>query len=341
MASSGWRTDTPLERTLHEEPWRFEYRQALRLLELSRPGKKPLGVGIDPGKEAVRICSDATFGFPASDISRITAPESPSDPAVMDIGVIGLAGGMGPLPAVYTELIQERLRRKDTAFKAFLDMFNHRLASLLYRMWKTHRPGFEWVSPERSHLARYLFSFIGLGTEGLRGRMRVPDRSLLFGAGILFQRPRSMTGLEALLTHHFGIPCRGRQLVGRWLALSSDQVTVMGRNGRNNHLGRDVIVGGRVWDQQGKIRLIFGPMTFQRFLDFLPTGTAFASVGEFVRFYAGDQLEMSVELVLAPEEVPSSRVGGGKGPLLGWTSWISDGRKRSEPGRVSIGPTAS
>ena len=48
-------------------------------------------------------------------------------------------------------------------------------------------------------------AFLGLGISGLRNRMgkEVPDRVLLPYAGLLNQQPRSMIGMELLLSDHY------------------------------------------------------------------------------------------------------------------------------------------
>lgn len=81
-------------------------------------------------------------------------------------------------------------------------LFNHNLVSLLYRLRKHHRPGLEYTSPAEGQVANYLFALLGLGTEGLRCRLQVPDRALVFYTGLQAQQPRSMASLEALLADY-------------------------------------------------------------------------------------------------------------------------------------------
>jgi len=338
MATHGWGTDRPVEKLLFEEGHRFDFYQAVKLLEMLQPEKASVGEGPEPGKEAVHFKSKVAVQFPATELSEITPPGADGKPAEMTVNFLGLAGCLGPLPMPYTELILERVWHKDTALRDFLDIFNHRLISLLYRVRKTHRVGFDFRSPEQSNFASYLFSLIGLGTKGLQGRMRVRDRSLLFYAAFLTQRPRSMIALERLLSDYFKVRVKGVPLCGQWHRLEEDQLTYIGVSGQNQILGHSAVVGTRIWDQQGKYEICVGPLTFREFLDFLPIGDRFTPLCELTRFYVGTELEFDIRLMLKGDEIPESRLGVTGGPRLGWTSWLKTRKSKAEYGEVGLSP---
>src|SRR5262249_43400945 len=147
------------------------------------------------------------------------------EPMKMTVNFLSLAGAAGSLPSPHTELILERDAHGDPALREFLDIFNHRLVSLLYRVRKTNRLGFDHKTPGKDLFSHYLFSLIGLGTGGLREQMEIEPRSLLHYAGLLAQHPRSMIGLEVLLADYFQIPVKGEQFISQWLDLDEDQLT--------------------------------------------------------------------------------------------------------------------
>jgi len=341
MATHGWGTDRSIDKLLFQESHRFDFYQAVRLLEMLHPDTIPVAEGSEPEKEAVRFKSRVSLAFPATDISRINPSSYNGGPAEMTVNFMGLAGCTGPLPMPYTELILERTWNKDTTFRDFLDIFNHRLISLLFRVRKAHRPGVDVTSPEKSHFARYLFCLIGLGTKGLLGRMRVRDRSLLFYATFLTQQPRSMIGLERLLSHYFNATISGVPLCGQWRYLEEDQVTSVGVSGQNQILGHGAILGTRLWDQQGKFQIRVGPLALRDFLNFLPIGGGFIPLCELIRFYVGDELEFEIRLLLADEEIPESRLGLPRGPRLGWTSWLKTGEPEVQYDQVKFSPRFS
>ena len=336
MAAYGWRSSRSVVEFLFAEAYRFDFYQAVRLLEQMFPDRFPIGDRAQPDHEPVRFRSRVGMSFPASDVHQVMARGGEGPPVRMVVNFMGLAGGFGPLPAPYTELILERLRARDTGLRDFLDIFNHRLVSLLYRARKTHRIGFDPRSPEQTPFAQYCFALIGMGTDGLRGRMGLDDRALLYYAGMLGDRPRSMVGLEAFLSDYFEVQVKGRQFLGQWYRLAGDQRTAIGVSGQNQRLGRDTVLGGRVWDQTGRFLLRIGPLTFAQFQDFLPTGKAHKALCELVRFYAGQDFEFEIQLVLQADGVPESRLGGVDGPRLGWTSWLRTQSIRGSDDQVKL-----
>jgi len=331
-------TDSPLERTLFKKGYSFTFFQAVKLLEILYPEQNSVGTHSEPAREPVRFTSKVSLEFPAGDIDEIAAPDTPGEPADMAVNIMGLAGALGPLPAAYTELILERARKKDTALRDFLDIFNHRLIALLYRVRKISRIGFDFASPQHSNVARYLYSLMGLGTAGLQQRMQVPDRALLFYTAHFARQGRSMAGLESLLADYFGIAIKGRQFRGQWHRIADDQITMLGISGQNQILGDTATIGTRVWDQQGKFELRVGPLSAEELLFFLPDGTAFAPLCELTRFYVGTGLDFEIVLIARKGDIPTADLGGTMGPRLGWTSWLGTRERETEHDTVRLSP---
>ena len=339
MASYGWRKDASLEEWLFNEGHAFEFFQAVRLLEILFPERIPVGEGSDPSRVVVMFQAKTGLDFPASEVERVIPPEKPGEAARMKVNVLSLSGALGPLPHAYTEVVLDRLKHHDTAMRDFLDIFNHRLISLLYRVRKTMRLGFDFKSPDRDPFHRFFYCLGGLGTGWLRGRMQAPDRSLLYYTGLLAMQPRSMAGLEAILSDFFGVPVQGRAYRGKWYNLEDTQVTrIGGWRGQNRTLGVNAVLGGRVWDQERTFRLVLGPLTFRQFEDFLPINDGFTHLCELTRFYTGDEFDYDIQLVLRAVEVPASRLSARHGPRLGWTSWLRTRFFRRDDDQVVLSP---
>jgi type VI secretion system protein ImpH len=349
MATTGRRGVRPLIELLADEPYRFDSRQAVRVLERIAPGRVPVGLRGDPSDEAVAFRSSLSSAFPASDIDRIEMlPQSNGVWAnggrpVVTVNFLGLAGAFGPLPVGLTELVARRARRGDTASRDFLDIFNHRLISLMIRSWRLFRLALQGTSPEETSFAYYLFALLGLATEGMRttrgrhphNRLDGLDRSLLGLTGLLNQRPVSLHAVERTLAVHFALPVRAVPLQGAWLQLEPEQRTAIGPGGRNQALGRDALVGGRVWDQEAGILIALGPMGFREAFAFLPTGTGFAQMRVLLGFILGDAFDVRLQLTIRPQSVPASKLGKTGSMRLGWTAWLSS-RRRSEPAVATI-----
>jgi type VI secretion system protein ImpH len=322
MAAFGWRKDRAVGAALFGEGHRFDFHQAVRLLEILFPGRTGVGEGTEPEREVVRFKSRVGLDFPASDVVEVRRRRGREGaPAEMVVSFLGLAGQFGPLPQSFAELILERVGQHDFALRDFLDLFNHRLASLLYRVRKKYLPVMEQKPPDEGLMATSLFSLAGLGTPGLLGRMGVQDRALLLYTGLLVGSPHTMVGLEEMLSHYFAVEARVEPFRGGWLVLDPEQRTALGaRTGCNHRLGEEALLGSRVWDQGAGFELRLGPMSLRRFLSFLPSGHAFASLVALVRFYVGEELGFSVRLVLAAAEVPELRLGPAGDSRLGWSA---------------------
>ena len=71
MATYGWREKHSVEEWLFEEGYRFDFFQAIKLLEKIHPDRVPIGEGSEANKEAVAISSSIDLEFPASDVAEV------------------------------------------------------------------------------------------------------------------------------------------------------------------------------------------------------------------------------------------------------------------------------
>jgi type VI secretion system protein ImpH len=345
MAAKGRRGVRPLSELLAAEPYRFDSRQALRVLEALAPGAAPVGLRSDPCDEAVAFRSSLGAAFPASDIAQVEIPpqRDRSRRPVVTVNFLGLGGAFGPLPAALSESVAQRARSGDTASRDFLDIFNHRLVSMMMRCWRLFRLTLQNTSSEETSFAFYLFALLGLATEGMRitrgrhprNRLDGLDRSLLGLTGLLNQRPFSLHAVERTVGVHFGLPVRAIPFCGMWLELEPGQRTAIGAGGRNRTLGDGAVLGARVWDQAGGILIALGPMGFREALTFLPNGSAFAQMRTLLDFLLGGAFAVRLQLTINPQKIPLSRLERGGSMRLGWTAWLSS-RPRHSPGIVTI-----
>jgi type VI secretion system protein ImpH len=352
MGSADGGESAGLSRELLEEAYRFEFFQAVRLLEHARreregrsreAGFEGHGVGRDtrPASEAVRFRALPSLSFPAGAVNEVriartrTGGREESHSPEMLVNFLGLTGPNGVLPRHYTETLLQRIRDKDDSLRDFLDLFNHRLISLFYRAWEKYCLP---VTYERSQLddpggdpdpvTRGIFGFDGLGTNGLRNRLEVHDEVFLHYSGHFAHFPRSAIALECLLADHLEMPVAVLQCQGQWLKLElDDQATMPSRaepNGRNNRLGVNLVVGDRVWDVQSKFRLRLGPLSWLQFRSLMPNGRALRPLCQMTRFYAGPTLDFDIQPTLIPREVPPCELTGDpdNGPYLGWNAWM-------------------
>src|SRR6266496_2277890 len=184
MEAEGGRFGAPLDKQLLDESYRFDFFQAVRLLERLQPGRIPVGRhGASPNREIVRFRSLPTLNFPPSQIDSIRAvpnqDEPDAAPLEMIVAFMGMIGPMGVLPSHVTELAAERARYKDSSLWSFLDLFGHRMVSLFYRAWERYRFTVAYERGDADDFTEYLFGLIGTGTGGIREQLLFPDKGLL------------------------------------------------------------------------------------------------------------------------------------------------------------------
>ena len=332
---------------LFAAPGRFDFFQAVRVLERLAATEARAAVGGDTGpeQEAVHFRVLPALRFPSGAVAKASA--GADAPAELVAAFGGLTGPDGILPQHYTALVIGRSRLKDHTLRDWLDMFHHRLLSLLTRAWEKNR----WaavVDRQRAEGAaredaatRAGFAVAGFGTGGLRERLKLPADVPVFYAGLLSRQPRTATGLEQILGEFFGWPVKVEQYAGQWLYLDAENKAVLpggnrdtrpagssadraGSGGLNHTLGRDVVIGRRVWDVQSSVRVVVGPLAAAAFRSLLPGGHARQPLCEMVRLYLGLEFDAEVRLVLKPNAVPVTALDYDErdGPRLGWNTWV-------------------
>lgn len=344
-----------VERLLFDEPYAFDFFQAVRLLERIRPESRPVGHDSLPRKESVRFRALLSLSFPPSTVNDLEPRIE--KPPLMTVAFLGLTGPSGILPRHYTERLMREAREakgpEKFASRDWFELFNHRLISLFYRAWEKYRFFIPYERQAGKHgeldpFSQMLFSLVGLGMKPLRDRFRVSVRvvrddeehrkdlarieelALLHYSGYLSHYPRSAVALEAMLNDFFQLPMGLIQFQGQWLPLGEESRSRLG-GPTNNRLGRDMVVGSRVWDVQSKFRLRIGPVGYVRFREFLPDrapiprSKALFLLSQLVRMYVGPGVDFDVQLVLRAEEVPPCVLAGpGADPVrLGWNTWLS------------------
>ena len=319
---------------LEREPYCFQFFQAVRLLERLYPERNPVGLFVSPSSEVVQFSSVPSLSFPASEIQDLQI-EKDGRPKVF-VNFMGLSAATGVLPHPYTEFLLERIRAKDHGPGEFFDIFNHRIISLFYRGWQKYRfyIGYERTGAADDVISAKLLDLIGLGTSGLTHRMDIEDEAGLYYAGLLSQRRPTAEGLRQLLEDYFDVPVSVKQFTGTWNRLPPANQTFLRDSGAFcERLGMGTIVGDEVWDQHGTVTIRLGPMTFQRYQQFLPGATASRELRAWLRLFANREFDFIIQLVLEREEAPGMQLGeeGIRASRLGLVSWLKNRPLQHDP----------
>jgi type VI secretion system protein ImpH len=274
--------------------------QALLRLERLLEGV-PLGAEGPAEGERVRVRPSISLACPPSDLESITP--RPGGRVQVTATFLGLYGADSPLPTIYPERLAlssdepggERVRD-------FLDLFHHRLYSLLFRVWKKTRPvsaAGEGTDPLYDRVLALIGYSSQLGLGGAR-------RPRLSEVRMRVLRPRTAVGLEALLRHRLGYLCAVEQLEPRTVEIPLDQLSRLGQAGCT--LGDSLVVGRRVTDCN-KIALLVEAKSYAMFEELNPEGRDRQELDDVMRGYLRDPVAYDIEVKLAAQHVPPWRLG--------------------------------
>lgn len=198
MPTTSRRKDSAVIHKLADNPQAYSFFQAVRLLERSaalgendpKKSTRPVARFTPPGTEAIRFHTQQTLSFPTSEIKSVKQQDRKSGNKQwhMHINFMGLTGAMSVMPYHYTEMILQRLKKKDQSIRKFFDLFNHRVISLFYQAASKYNLPIEYerkklhppVKEDNDHHSQVLLSLIGLGTRGLSNRLYTRDESLIY-----------------------------------------------------------------------------------------------------------------------------------------------------------------
>jgi len=314
-----------LQALLDEEPYSVQFFQAVRLLERLHPERSPVGLFVTPSSEVVRFKPVPTLSFPPSEIAGYHHGEG--EQPELRVNFMGLSAAIGALPDPYTQFLLERARAKDHSPGDFFDIFNHRIISLFYRGWQKYRfyIAYERTGSGDDLVSEKLLDLIGMGTKGLRGRMRIADEACLHYASLLAERRPTAQGLRQLLEDYFEVPVTVKQFTGAWNRLPPNNLSFLRENGVFcERLGMGTVVGDEVWDQHGTVTIRLGPMNFEQYQEFLPGSRANIELHAWLRLYTNQEFDFLIQLILDREQTPPTQLGaiGDVAPRLGLVSWL-------------------
>ncbi len=321
MAADARQSTIAVADALKERPAEFTFLQAMWLLHRAYPGAVPPGMQGPAADELVRLRPSESLAFPPGDIERFESrPDRP--PFRLTTTFMGLYGAHSPLPSFYAEEIAKRCADDDDHVqRSFLDVFNHRLISLLYRGIVKYRGHLLFAQSADDEFSWRLSALAGISPDGLAAATGLPKQRLLRFTGLLSQRPRSAESLRAILVSWFkDIRISVQQCEPRWVYLGASLCSALGL--RSTQLGNDATIGSRVRDWTGKIRIRVGPVDFETYQKFLPGRDHLITLSKLVKTACGDALDHDVEVVVRAEDTPRFGVVLAERGRLGWTSGL-------------------
>jgi type VI secretion system protein ImpH len=323
--------------TLADCPEAFDFFQALRLLQRYWKDSPRIGYATHPGNEPLQLRQNPTLAFTGALIHSFR-PATIDKPANMALNHHGLIGPNGPLPVVYTEFILDRIRsKKDHSIINFLDIFHHRLMSLLFRAWadsniavafdRSVQDGhlqFEFNDPaiNENQFFEHAGSLVGIGLPMLRGRDNLPESVRIYHAPWLTRQVRSAEGLEKIISDFLDVPATVIPFQGRWLPLPPDSWALLGESTETGMLGENCFLSEIIWDCTSSFRIKVGPVSHAELLHLIPGTDSFERLRALIRTYVGYEFYWDLEIAVKARTIPLGKLGE-KG-RIGLDAWAGE-----------------
>ncbi|CAG4895312.1 hypothetical protein R69919_02001 [Paraburkholderia gardini] len=336
----------PLVRSLLTRAPTMSFMQLCQLLEIQMPDHAGFGIRDTIEHEAVRFRPRPRTGFPAGEVASVEfdAGEEPSGtraPPTVRTTFMGLYGVDAAMPSCMIDDIVLREEGHE-ALEAFLDQFNHRFVTLLYRAWKKYRYPVGFRPGATDEHSRKLLSLAGFGWGEKPARAGLPDSRVLALLGLLIQRTRTSEGLAGVIALAVpGVEVRVDEFYPTFKAANKPHV--LGSTGSDKNrpddgashtpgtLGAGYALGARVAYRGRAVRVTLRPAGAEQAHDLLPGAQLHGEVIAFLRLYVGTKadvfLRMEVSSRLVPPPIMSSATSGPL-PRLAWTAVLPCDRER-------------
>jgi type VI secretion system protein ImpH len=316
-----------LARALLEQASRTEFFTFVPLVERLTSSAIRVGGDGPPQKEALRFRHDPSMGFSASDISsgalierRVRAGED-GDGARIAIELtttfLGLSGSSSPLPLyIPAEIAQNNAGQNLQAH--FLDIFHHRLLSLLYRLFVRYESAREFTSDANDPWSQRLLTLASPAHVSHDRPSRIARHKLLALAPLLSMRARTARGLELALEEILELPpghVRVRHFVGGFVRLDDSERMRLLRP--TAVLGRSAILGSHAYARASRFAIELGPVSASEYPRYVDKGERAELLREVVELMVREPLDYDVDLLLGDDALPGFPLAARRGAPLG------------------------
>lgn len=316
---------TDLKHTLQSQGYRFNFFQAVSLLEQIYKDQVEVGHTGPVKDEIVQLLPNNSLGFPAADVARITLDENDDGREKWKIlqNFFGLYGPNSAAPIFIAESVNQCIDTADP-LKDFLDIFNHRVLSLYYRAQKKGNTLKSVSTTHSNPISNILYAMMGRDFNTNESNWEVSPDRLLRHCSLFSSSNRNPSGLEKLISDYFSlsdvqvVPFARRRI--KIPKSSQGRLSAV-----QNHaaLGESFILGEIVEDITGQFNLRIKVPDMRTFKQFQPGEARYKELIFLVNMYVQYRLGFTLEFILPTEEVRSLAISGlnpdGK---LGQSSWV-------------------
>ncbi|MBL7636552.1 type VI secretion system baseplate subunit TssG [Atlantibacter hermannii] len=300
-------THPRLTTRLDKDIARINFYRFCQLLEKRDPTRPPLGSTTHPADDPVRFRPWPGMGFPVSELKAIeTDEENPDAPPTVRTTFMGLYGVDSPLPTTYLDDITQR-REGHEALEAFLDIFNHRILTQFYRIWRKYSYPATFEAGGKDSTSQSLLGLIGMGIPGTESHVATPVSRFLALLGIMRQPGRTAEGVQALVrllapktratvTPHCLRPVRISQPMGFY-------------GDADFLLDGHTVLGDEITEANSQLRIALYATNIQEAQGWLPEGQIYKDFLVLLRVYLGWRYKARIELTVPTHLLPGPELG--------------------------------
>ncbi len=307
-----------------------------QLLEQAGGEAPLLGTTSTPATDPIRFRPHPGMGFPVSEIRVIEADREHvhATPTVRTT-FMGLYGVDAPLPTGYLDDISQR-REGYESVEHFLDIFNHRLMTQFYRIWRKYAYPATFQTGGTDETSQCLLGLIGLGIPGTAKHIATPISRFLALLSTMRLPTRTAEGIRALVNllaprtqayiqghDPVSVEMRTRSVFCAENRVALAQRSVLGRKGKD-----------------GNSRVLVSLMTSdpEEAEGWLPGGHLHTDLLVLMRVYLGYRCNARLQLTVPTRLLPEPRLGGSRRIQLGRTGvlGLQESKRDSLPQSLTV-----
>ena len=318
MAGKNWHISDDI-RLLTKNPGCWNFFQGVRRIECANLGKPRIGESNKPDDDPARFGQLVTLAFTPNDIGYY-GNKRRNDFSEFLVNCFGILGSNGAMPLFFTEYIYQRCKHhNDYALMKFIDLFQHRMISFLYRAWAIFNPAVSCDREDNDYFLNILKSLTGCSYKvSKESSESIEEYVQAYYSGFIAKYTHGRGALAAILFDYFKVPVQIIEFSGFWKRIADKYLCFIGENPENSTIGGGMALGEKYWDCKKKFRVKLGPMPYQKYVEFLPGRPAFKHLVEWVKKFNLSHFEWDLQLVLDAGDVK----GCSEGTLVGYTGWI-------------------
>jgi type VI secretion system protein ImpH len=332
MGTDGWRTGTDLIDYIRSHYDRFDIFQLIRLLRIYLNTQQNEVHDSVPLDDYFEFKADTGFEFLASEITGLKWPDDLNRKIEILVPSFVLSGRDGPLPESHREMLFRRIQDHDMVLNNFMDIFNNRLN--IMRCWLKEISSIGLTSGilSQSRLSRQIRYIAGFNDE-IYNYKKFPlnDKMLMAFSGMITGNRRNPVVIANIISTQLSVPVKIKQFTGKWAEIEPEDLTYLGQKGQNNAVGKNAILGKRIWNAHNAISITVGPVQADVLGEIIPGGQRYIFLCLMTGFLVNECCDCEFKISVISSGIPLSKLSSGRngdymikknGLLLSRNSWI-------------------